>query len=142
MSKLALNWLFISFFSCIKNIEDGIGDKIGLLIRGISMFITTFAIAFVVNWKISLVMLLIAPICCLNMSFMARLISRSSKKQLKSNETAGALLQEAVMNVKTVQSCNGQEEMVEKLEKQQNMYRIHGIMAYFWVRFYLNRHLN
>lgn len=97
------------------------------------MFLTTFIVSLIVNWQMALIMMSIAPICCINMGLMARMVSRSSKKQLKSYETVGAILQETIMNVKTVQSCNGQEEMVERLEIQQNSSRIHGILIYFWV---------
>uniref|UniRef100_A0A914EII8 ABC transmembrane type-1 domain-containing protein n=1 Tax=Acrobeloides nanus TaxID=290746 RepID=A0A914EII8_9BILA len=33
----------------IDKIRDGIGDKIGLLLRGISMYITTFVVAFIID---------------------------------------------------------------------------------------------
>ncbi|KAI6184505.1 hypothetical protein M3Y97_00603700 [Aphelenchoides bicaudatus] len=116
----------------IQKISDGIGDKIGLLIRGISMFLTTMIISFVVNWQIALLMVGTGPACCLTMSLMARMINRSTKKQLKSYELGGSILQECVMNVKTVQSCNGQNQMVRKLEQHQNDSRIHGILTYVW----------
>lgn len=104
----------------------------GLLVRGVTMFLTTMIISFVVNWKISLLMVLTGPTCCITMSFMARMVSRSTKKQLNSYEITGAILQESIMNVKTVQSCNGQEQMVRKLEEQQNASRIHGVLTYVW----------
>lgn len=97
------------------------------------MFVTTMVISFAVNWQIALLMIGTGPACCLTMSLMARLVSRSTKKQLKAFELSGAILQESVMNVKTIQSCNGQKQMIQKLEEHQNSSRIHGILIYVWV---------
>lgn len=65
------------------------------------------------------------------------MISRSTKKQMKSYEQTGAILQETIMAVKTVQSCNGQEQMVKRLQEQQDVSRIHGVFVYIWVPLHL-----
>jgi ATP-binding cassette subfamily B (MDR/TAP) protein 1 len=38
-------------------VQDGIGQKIGLFISGVSAFITAIIIGFVRSWKLSLIML-------------------------------------------------------------------------------------
>ncbi|KAH7727055.1 P-glycoprotein [Aphelenchoides avenae] len=116
----------------IDRIRDGIGDKIGLLIRGLSMFLSTQILSFIIDWQIALIMLPVGPLSCLTMSFMARLVSRASQKHLDSVEKAGAVLQETIMNVKTVQSCNGEDTMVGKYQHELDKGRFHGIMTYFW----------
>lgn len=60
------------------------------------------------------------------------MVSNASKKYIELAEEAGAVLQEAVMNVKTVQSCNGQFTLVEKYEEILKKGRIFGILQYFW----------
>lgn len=62
----------IYVFRNINLIRDGIAEKIGLLLRGMSMFFTTTILAFLVNWKIASSMIVVGPISCLTMSFMAR----------------------------------------------------------------------
>uniref|UniRef100_A0A914C9R2 Uncharacterized protein n=1 Tax=Acrobeloides nanus TaxID=290746 RepID=A0A914C9R2_9BILA len=116
----------------IDKIRDGIGDKIGLLLRGISMYITTFVVAFIIDWLTAFVIFAVGPLSCLTMSFMARLVSHSSMKQQDSIEKAGAVLQETIMNIKTVQACNGETTMINKYSMALRSGRIYGILTYVW----------
>ncbi|KAI6170747.1 P glycoprotein 11 [Aphelenchoides bicaudatus] len=116
----------------INCIRDGIAEKIGLLVRGVAMFLTTLFIAFYFNWKITLIMIPVAPLSCLSMSFMARLISAASQKQTQWLESSANILQESILNVRTVQSVNGQEQILEKFKKLLKKARIYGILVYFW----------
>ncbi|KAI6193974.1 hypothetical protein M3Y96_01075800 [Aphelenchoides besseyi] len=120
-----------SYFDCHKS-----GDKIGMMIRGVSMLITTTVMSFLINWKMTMIMIATSPVCCIVMSFMARLISNATKKQMRSSERATAILHESIMNVKTIQSCNGQSEMVNKLKTELDSGRIHGVLSYFWNGFF------
>lgn len=65
-------FIMLKVFRRINCIKDGIAEKIALLVRGIAMFVTTLILAFYFNWRITLVMLPVAPLSCLSMSFMAR----------------------------------------------------------------------
>ncbi|CAD5229829.1 unnamed protein product [Bursaphelenchus okinawaensis] len=101
----------------INMIGDGIGNKFGLLIRGISSFVTIIAISFYFSWKITLTMIGGAPVSCLIISLMARIINKFTLSQSIRLDRSGALLQEAIMNVRTVQSCNGQPQLIQKYRK-------------------------
>lgn len=46
----------------MERVKEGIGDKFGLLIQGLSVFVVGFIVAFVYSWNITLVMLSILPI--------------------------------------------------------------------------------
>lgn len=59
-------------FRQINTIREGIAEKIGLLVRGLSMFAASLVIAFIVNWKIAASMFLCAPFGCMTVSLMAR----------------------------------------------------------------------
>ena len=56
----------------MERIREGIGDKLGLLLRGAAMFIAAVIIAFIYEWRLALMMLGVAPACCICMSLMAR----------------------------------------------------------------------
>lgn len=87
MSYFYSIFLLKKFLRRINIIRDGIAEKIGVLVRGLTMFVTTLIVAFYFNWRISLVMLPIAPLSCLSMSLMARvsLILCEIKFCVKSN---------------------------------------------------------
>nr|QNG62059.1 P-glycoprotein 11.2 [Parascaris univalens] len=101
----------------IDKIKDGVGDKIGLILRGVTMFVTCIVIGFIYEWRITLVMIGMGPASAALMSSMARLIDRASVKQLKAVGHAGAIIEESIMNHKTVAACNGQETMIDRYSK-------------------------
>ena len=62
----------VFFSSNIDRIKDGIGDKLGLIVCGIVMFLTCTAISLINEWRITLVAVGVAPISAVLMSVMAR----------------------------------------------------------------------
>ncbi|PIO59870.1 hypothetical protein TELCIR_18653, partial [Teladorsagia circumcincta] len=102
----------------VAQIEDGIGDKIGMLARGVTVFIASAIIAFAFSWRITLVCIMDGPVSAITMAIMSRLSSPSMQAMMSVSGEAGAIAEEAVMNVKTVAACNGQRHMVKKYEQQ------------------------
>ena len=43
-------------------INNGISEKLGLVVQALSMFVTAFVVAFVVQWKLALICLAIVPL--------------------------------------------------------------------------------
>lgn len=59
-------------YSNIDRIREGIGDKLGLLVRGTAMFFTALTISFIYQWRIALIMFPITPISCFMMAQLAQ----------------------------------------------------------------------
>uniref|UniRef100_F1KRZ0 Multidrug resistance protein 3 n=1 Tax=Ascaris suum TaxID=6253 RepID=F1KRZ0_ASCSU len=114
----------------IDKIKDGVGDKIGLILRGVTMFVTCIVIGFIFEWRITLVMIGMGPASAVLMSSMARLIDRASVKQLKAVGHAGAIIEESIMNHKTVAACNGQETMIDRYSKALAQGRKYALQIY------------
>lgn len=55
-----------------------------------------------------------------------------SKKAMDCAEKSAVILQESIMNVKTVQSCNGQKSMISKLEALLKKERVPELWYYAW----------
>ncbi|VDM59945.1 unnamed protein product [Angiostrongylus costaricensis] len=102
----------------ISQIEDGIGDKMGMLARGISTLIACVTFALVSSWKITLVCVGVAPVSVITMAVMSRMSSSAMQGMMTVAGAAGALAEEAIMNVKTVSACNGQNHMIKKYQQQ------------------------
>ncbi|ETN79009.1 ABC transporter transmembrane region [Necator americanus] len=102
------------FVLCYMQIEDGIGDKMGMLARGVSMFLASAAYAFAFSWRITLICVGVGPVSAITMAVMSKLSASSMQGMMSASGSAGAIVEEAVMNVKTVAACNGQEHMVKK----------------------------
>ncbi len=52
------------FFLCsdVYKINEGIGDKLGMLLQSLTTFITGIIIGFVKGWKLTLVILAVSPL--------------------------------------------------------------------------------
>ncbi|GMR39284.1 hypothetical protein PMAYCL1PPCAC_09479, partial [Pristionchus mayeri] len=120
----------------IDRIRDGLGDKISLVVRGLSMFLTALVVSFVFNWKVALVMCAVGPLCAIIMGSMGRFAASPMRKQMECSAKANSLVEEVVMNVKTVQACNGQNEMVERFIKWMSLGRKPAILVYFFNGFF------
>ncbi|KAE9546765.1 hypothetical protein FO519_010023 [Halicephalobus sp. NKZ332] len=116
----------------INVIKDGMGEKIGMVIRGISALIGCCIFSIIVDWKVFLIILPCVPISVMLMSFMGRLLNVAAKKQSPYSEKAAAVLQESLINVKTVQCCNGEKEMIDRYCRTLKSGRKYGVMPYFW----------
>ncbi|GMR39655.1 hypothetical protein PMAYCL1PPCAC_09850, partial [Pristionchus mayeri] len=120
----------------IDRIRDGLGDKISLVVRGLSMFLTALVVSFTFNWKVALVMCAVGPLCAIIMGSMGRFAAKPMRKQMEFSAKANSLVEEVVMNVKTVQACNGQNEMVERFIKWMSLGRKPAILVYFFNGFF------
>ncbi|CAI2356227.1 unnamed protein product [Caenorhabditis sp. 36 PRJEB53466] len=116
----------------MERINEGIGDKLGVLIRGLVMFLTGIVVSFFYEWRLALVMMGIGPICCICMSLMSRTMSSFTSKELSGVGKAGSIAEESLMGVRTVQAFNGQEEMVEKYTTELGKGKAFAIQKGLW----------
>ncbi|GMS94737.1 hypothetical protein PENTCL1PPCAC_16912 [Pristionchus entomophagus] len=98
----------------IDKIRDGLGEKFALVIRSLCIFLASIIAAFIYNWKVSLVLLPLGPVGAVITGLTGRFTARSIKQQMDTSSKGASLVEESVMNVKTVAACNGQEDMVKK----------------------------
>lgn len=63
-------------------------------------------------------------------------MEKSTGEELEKVGEAGAIAEECLMGVRTIQAFNGQEEMVAKYEKQLNSGKKHAIWGGFWSGFF------
>ena len=123
-------------FRNIDIIKDGIGEKVGTVIRGYSAVIGCCIFSVIFDWKAFLINVGAIPISILLMHFMERLVNITAKKQLPFSEKAATILQESLINVKTVQCCNGEEEMISRYCKYLKDGRKYVVKGFFWNGFF------
>ena len=59
---LASILIFHYSYSDVEKIQAGIGDRIAILVQNTSTFCCGFTVAFVVSWKLALVVLAVVPL--------------------------------------------------------------------------------
>ncbi|PIO73972.1 ABC transporter, ATP-binding protein [Teladorsagia circumcincta] len=108
----------------------------GLLIRGFAMFFSSIIACCAINWQITLISLTMGPIAAMTMAMLGKVNSVSLGRAMKLQTEAASVAEESVMNVKTVQSCNGQEHMVKKYRTALGRALPYSIRGHFWMGFF------
>ncbi|EFP10200.1 CRE-PGP-14 protein [Caenorhabditis remanei] len=120
----------------MERIREGIGDKLGVLLRGFAMLIAAIVVAYIYEWRLASMMLGVAPTCCICMSLLARQMTSTTIKELIGVGKAGSIAEESLMGVRTVQAFNGQEEMVGRYEAELEKGRKFAVWKGFWSGFF------
>ena len=88
----------------LEQIEFGVGEKLGLVIQMLASCVISFIFAFIISWKIALVMLCVAPFIIVDVLFLVNSLRTGIIMGRKTWEKAGGLAEEMLYNIKTVTS--------------------------------------
>ena len=109
----------------LEQVEQGIGDKLGNIFMSAAQCVTGFVIAFITSWKLTLVMLCMAPLILIVICIMLVSLKTGIIMSRKTYEKAGGIAEEMLYNIKTVASfANFEFEMNRFNEKIEVCYQI------------------
>ncbi|CAG5103938.1 Oidioi.mRNA.OKI2018_I69.chr1.g1009.t1.cds [Oikopleura dioica] len=95
-------------FEDIKKIQEGIADKVGMVIQSIFQTVAGLAIALYFGWELGLVCIATIPLIALGGFVWMVAQSNESKKELDNYTEAGGVAEEVLASIKTVTAFNGQ----------------------------------
>ncbi|XP_075965014.1 ATP-dependent translocase ABCB1 [Anarhichas minor] len=101
----------------VYKIQEGIGDKAGMLLQAFSTFITSFIIGFAKGWKLTLVILAVSPALALSAGIFSKLLATFTSKEQAAYAKAGAVASEVISAVRTVFAFSGQEREIKRYNK-------------------------
>ncbi|XP_075683762.1 ATP-dependent translocase ABCB1-like [Rhinoderma darwinii] len=101
----------------VQKINEGIGDKIAMLIQSLTTFLTGFILGFSKGWKLTLVILAISPVMGLSAAIWAKILSAFTNKELSAYAKAGAVAEEVLSAIRTVIAFGGQDKEIKRYEK-------------------------
>ncbi|XP_048366711.1 ATP-dependent translocase ABCB1 isoform X2 [Sphaerodactylus townsendi] len=101
----------------VSKISEGIGDKISILIQGISTFLTGIIVGFIRGWKLTLVILAVSPVLGLSAAIWAKVLSAFTSKELAAYAKAGSVADEVLSAIRTVMAFGGQKKEIERYRK-------------------------
>ncbi|NXK03594.1 MDR3 protein, partial [Herpetotheres cachinnans] len=101
----------------VSKINEGIGDKMGLLVQAVTTFVTGFIVGFVRGWKLTLVILAVSPVLGLSAALWAKVLSAFTDKEQAAYAKAGAVAEEVLAAVRTVIAFGGQEKEIKRYHK-------------------------
>ncbi|XP_050564999.1 ATP-dependent translocase ABCB1-like [Cygnus atratus] len=101
----------------VSKINEGIGDKIGLLVQSLTTFVAGFIVGLIRGWKLTLVILAVSPVLGLSAALWAKVLSAFTDKEQAAYAKAGAVAEEVLGAIRTVIAFGGQEKEIKRYHK-------------------------
>ncbi|XP_061918777.1 phosphatidylcholine translocator ABCB4-like isoform X3 [Entelurus aequoreus] len=101
----------------VYKIQEGIGDKLGMLLQSISTFIFSFVVGLSKGWKLTLVILAICPLLGLTAALFSGMVTSFTSKEQAAYAKAGSVAQEVLSSIRTVFAFNGQQKEIDRYQK-------------------------
>uniref|UniRef100_A0A8C5I326 ATP-binding cassette sub-family B member 5 n=1 Tax=Gouania willdenowi TaxID=441366 RepID=A0A8C5I326_GOUWI len=101
----------------VYKIQEGIGDKAGMLVQGFTTFISSFIIGFINGWKLTLVILAISPALAISAAFFSKVLASFTSKEQTAYAKAGAVAEEVLSAIRTVFAFSGQQKEIERYHR-------------------------
>ena len=112
----------------LNKIQDGIGEKLGMIVRFVITFLGSVAFAFYSNWLISAVLCTIVPIIAVLGGLMGFVLTKASNAESKVYAKAGAIAEEALGSIRTVVAFGGEKKEVENYASELKTAKKNGIV--------------
>ncbi|XP_070692316.1 ATP-dependent translocase ABCB1 [Pempheris klunzingeri] len=101
----------------VYKIQEGIGDKTGMLIQAFTTFISSFIIGFTQGWKLTLVILAVSPALGIAAGLFGKVLTSFTSKEQTAYAKAGAVAEEVLSAVRTVFAFSGQDREIQRYKK-------------------------
>uniref|UniRef100_A0A4W4E949 ATP-binding cassette, sub-family B (MDR/TAP), member 4 n=1 Tax=Electrophorus electricus TaxID=8005 RepID=A0A4W4E949_ELEEL len=101
----------------IYKINEGIGDKMGMLIQSITTFFAGFIVGFIKGWKLTLVILAISPLLGISAAIIAKVMTSFTTQEQTAYAKAGAVAEEVLSAIRTVFAFGGQRKEIQRYQK-------------------------
>ena len=101
----------------LQQIELGLGDKFGFVIQKIFNVIAGAAISFLVSWKLSLIVLTVAPLTLFCIFYFTSVLKKASRTSKKAYQNAGGIAEEMLYNIQTIYSFVNLDFEMERFNK-------------------------
>ncbi|CAL1537463.1 unnamed protein product [Lymnaea stagnalis] len=104
------------FSEDVSKIADGMGDKMAVFIQWVSTWIAAYIMALTRSWKLTLAVIIISPLLVLSGALIVRVMRRMASQEAKAYAQAGAVAEQALRSIRTVQAFQGQDKEITKYE--------------------------
>lgn len=100
-----------------NRINQGIAEKLFILVHTLSMFFSSFIVALTIQWKLSLIVMSTIPAIFIITGICLVVETKQESKILRLYSRAGVLAQEALSSVRTIHAFNSQSKMSKKYDE-------------------------
>ncbi|KAH6659132.1 ABC transporter [Truncatella angustata] len=99
-----------------KLIQAGIAEKLGLVFQGVSAFISAFVLAFITQWKLTLIASCIAPATLLTIGICSTIEAKMETDILQILAQAGAFAESLISSIRTVHAFGIRSSLVKSFD--------------------------
>ncbi|KAF5988022.1 major facilitator family transporter protein [Fusarium bulbicola] len=110
----------------VTRINQGIAEKLSLLIQGLAMFVSSFVVAIAVQWKLALITLTVVPLFFFIIGFGMTLDAPIEAKVQGSYSQANVFAQEVMASIRTVHTFWAQGRMTVRYDDYLKEAHVHG----------------
>jgi ATP-binding cassette subfamily B (MDR/TAP) protein 1 len=114
-------------------VQDGIGQKIGLFVTGVSMFVSALIVGFIRSWKLSLIMLAATFALIMMMGFNGTMMKKAQTLSIDEYATAASLAEEVLSSARNVAAFGTQKRLEEKYKVFTDRASKLDFKAKFWL---------
>lgn len=114
-------------------VQDGIGQKIGLFVTGVSMFASGIVVGFIRSWKLSLIMLSATLALILMMGVNGTLMKKAQTLSIDEYATAASLAEEVLSSARNVAAFGTQKRLEAKYKAFVDRATLLDYRAKFWL---------
>ncbi|CAM6028990.1 unnamed protein product [Sphagnum balticum] len=110
-------------------IQDAIGEKVGTFQQYVTTFIGGFVVAFIKQWKLTLVMVAVTPLLVVAITLVSKKLSRLAGRGQEHYAAAGNTVQQVLGSMRTVAAYTGEAKAVWEYDKALAKSEVAGIKA-------------
>ncbi|EON66022.1 ATP-binding cassette, subfamily B (MDR/TAP), member 1 [Coniosporium apollinis CBS 100218] len=97
-------------------VQDGISEKVGLVLTSLASFITAFVIGFVVYWKLTLILTSTIFAITFTMGGGSNFMMKYNKKSLESYALGGTVAEEVLSSIRNATAFNTQDKLARQYD--------------------------
>ena len=99
----------------LLKMKDGIGDKVADFLSLLARMIGCLIFALITGWKLSVVILAVAPLVIFAFNLTIKFTVKYTKEQIQAYAQANSIAQEVLTAIRTVTAFNGQKKEHKRL---------------------------
>jgi ATP-binding cassette subfamily B (MDR/TAP) protein 1 len=103
-------------YSSGRLVQNGISEKLGLTLQGASAFISSFIIAFITNWKLTLIISCIAPLSVMVMTVTSFIQAGHETTILEHHAQANSFAEGVFTSIRTVHAFELRSRLGDKFD--------------------------
>ena len=108
-------------------IQNGLSEKVGVACQGLAMLATSYIIAFIQGWKLTLVAATTMPAAVIGVGITVAIDAKLEAKILNIYAKAGGLVEEALASIRNVTALGAGEKLRKKYDGYLDIAKRYGI---------------